>query len=700
MTLDRRQIIKFFAASAGCSVATACHIGPQDTLQPLDQADRCFSFPQGVSSADPQPDGFVVWTRVEGASEPVTLILEVSNSSNFDTLALRHSVETSSELDHTVRVLTTDLPSDAWFYYRFRAPDGSFSRIGRSRTAPSFEAQGSLSLALFSCQDYEQGFFTAYRHLLEWDKSASPDAKIDMIVHVGDFIYENVRRAGTRGWTDLNWREPDLINADGTRRRFGKFESGGQAAAFEGYDGPTDLNDYRSLYRKYLSDPDLQDARAWYPFVQTWDDHEAWNDIWQSYADGQSIPDLKLAGNQAWFEYVPAGLSSIDPSNPDHHARDFENVEVTPATPGRFSSHYLSQEPNNLAAIGSMTIYRSLKWGRTAELFMIDGRSYRGPKIDLPEILRIRQQKKSRATLPPELVAQLDAGSTASSAADLTYLGEAFANPRVDKPQNSMLGERQKQWLLGKLKASDTTWKLLGLNVGLSRIAFDDSFAPGGNKNGLYWLDGWDGYPGERLELTTFFASEQLSNIVSLTGDRHMHLVSVIEENFDGASRHAVACEFVGAGVSAPIRVATMANVFEKTPGYAQCIFRDDSKETGGDAIHPCMDEWLLFGYMSAMAKHARLGADAIDAASDPEVNPHLKYVDSSASGYVRIRFEQGKLYASCITIPEPVKQPEPTSQASLREVDFEIDTWTPPEEPRLQVTGVRGKIPGTLIKQ
>ena len=86
----------------------------------------------------------------------------------------------------------------------------------------------------------------------------------------------------------------------------------GKAVAKNRFWVPDSLEDYRVAYHAYLQDPDLQDARARWPFVAMWDNHEfSWNG-WQSIqefagTDGW-VPaqTLKVAANQAWFEYQPA----------------------------------------------------------------------------------------------------------------------------------------------------------------------------------------------------------------------------------------------------------------------------------------------------------------------------------------------------------------------------------------------------------
>ena len=73
---------------------------------------------------------------------------------------------------------------------------------------------------------------------------------------------------------------------------------------------PLTVDGYRAVYRGYLADPDLQDARARWPFVAIWDNHEfswqGWQSILKAGDGGRPGQTLKVAANQAWFEYLPA----------------------------------------------------------------------------------------------------------------------------------------------------------------------------------------------------------------------------------------------------------------------------------------------------------------------------------------------------------------------------------------------------------
>ena len=50
---------------------------------------------------------------------------------------------------------------------------------------------------------------------------------------------------------------------------------------------PLTLDGYRAVYKGYLADPDLQDARARWPFVGIWDNHEFSWQGWQSIQQGR-----------------------------------------------------------------------------------------------------------------------------------------------------------------------------------------------------------------------------------------------------------------------------------------------------------------------------------------------------------------------------------------------------------------------------
>lgn len=692
-SLSRRDLLRQFAMTAGCAVLPAGMLAGPARANVGPSMPNPDYFPLGVASADPFSDGFVVWTQAAASGDNAELTLRVFADQQASIVVAERQIVASEELAFTVRVLLTGLKADQHYYYRFYGPNGEASRLGRSRTAPQSDRLSDLRLAVFSCQDYEQGFFTSYRHFLEREKALTPTEQTDFILHVGDFIYETVRGESDKGWPDLDGKQVALTNPDGSARRIGSLPSGGRQGAF-GYDAPASLDDYRLLYRTYLADPDLQEARALYPFVQVWDDHETFNDVWQSFDGTTGHQELRMAANQAWFEFVPAALSRQENSD-THHTHEFEYARVFDAPPSEFDNSFLNLEQGNLAAIGSLTIYRSVRWGQLADLFLVDGRSYRSPKIELQPMTDKRREEGKPLTIPPELLRKADQGS--SGPQTLKYGGSEFDNPRADYPQGTMLGQTQRLWLEEELKASKARWKLLGLNVGMLRYGFDDSFTDFGNKNGIYWLDGWDGYPSERSEITTFITKHGIDGVLSLTGDRHMHAAGQLYDDYDVTEPKPVGLELVGASISAPSRLALMATVIGRgSPEYMPKIACDGTKLPLHKKYGPAMDAWLLYGHSSAAAVSDELDQSQVMARKDPEVNPHLNYSDTSAFGYFTVHIRPSSATARFITLPEPLS---PNLFEVRREVHLEIEHGDAANPPRITGTKVLGEALTAPIK-
>ncbi len=694
MKQSRRAFLKRFSQTAGCVVATASVAPLAGCLRPRLGATG-FSYPQGVASADPQADSIILWTRVvpeDSTATSIDLSVQIARDDAFNEILLEQNVPAEQDYDYTVRCFVDGLQSNGHFFYRFIAPDGSTSRTGRTRTAPATGDGVNLTAAVFSCQHYEEGHFSAYRRLLLDDEQGPQDRKIDIIIHVGDFIYEANNR---RDVTNLNDEVVIVTNGDGSHRRFqglpskGAVQPGVQLVA-------ESLDDYREHYRTYLSDPDLLDARAAFPWVCTWDDHEFYNDAWQSYHPSGPAQNRKLHSNQAWFEYIPAALTRASAgSGGGNPARDFSRTPVEDVALDDFDDDYLSREPNNLAAIASMSIYRSLSWGDLVELLIVDGRSYRGPRgVDesIPGADFI-----TPSPIPVSLIETQNAGRTANDGdpPDTVKLdGAPIPNNRKNAPRGSLLGAEQKTWLKESLQQSPARWKLLCNNVPLMRFGFDMRFRDHGNINDVWWHDTWDGYPLERRELMNFIKAQSLTNVVSMTGDRHAHFAGLVYDDFDGPDPSAVLPEFVGSGVTSGPRMKNQRNTTRGTPELDSRVHFDGTKFGYDQVVMPTLNAWLLFGADAA----ARLGEtgnpDIALEASDAAVNPHLSYADTDGLGYFVAHFTTERLEVEFVTILEPLEYFGLAGPPLRRRVRFAVPAWTAEKEPQIRAESLDGEPP------
>ena len=689
---SRREFMAAFARSAGCFAAMASATTLAGCSRPR-STPGSFGFPQGVASADPLPDAVVLWTRVEpeeADTDSVELLVQLARDPGFSDVILEQAVVAERNFDFTVRCFTAGLEPGLSYHYRFLAPDGSASRVGRTRTAPAEDADRTLTIALCSCQHYEEGLFSAYRRLVLDDEQASEDRKIDLVVHVGDFIYEAGNR---RPFVSLDGEEIELLNADGSPRMLTGLPSKGAVGPMGTQLVAESLDDYRELYKVYLRDPDLQAARAAFPFVSIWDDHEFYNDAWQSYHPSGPAQRRKMDSNQAWFEYIPAALGR-NPA-PANAARDFAPAEVSDVELDSFDENYLSREPNNLAAIETLSIYRSLRWGRMAELLLVDGRSYRAPRgvdASIPggEFL-------TSEPVPAALVAAQNAGRTANGGnppETVSLGGEDVPNSRRDSPAGSLLGAEQKQWLTASLQASEARWKVVCNDVPLMRFGFDMSFREYGSHNDLWWTDAWDGYPLERRELMTFVAVEGITNVVSLTGDRHAHFAGVVYDDYDSDSPRAVLPEFAGSSISSGPRLKNQSNGTQSDPQLNALVQFDGSRFGYPRAVMPSLNAWLLFGAESAGTLAETGDEQAAMQRAVNAVNPHLQYADTDGVGYVVVRFANDAVSAEYVTVDEPISQPGEEGPPVWRRVRFAVPAWSAGEEPILEYVGIDGEAP------
>ncbi len=269
MPFSRRDFLGCTAAFAGAVLPL-----PQLWAKPVFQRDP---FTLGVASGYPQPESVVLWTRL--APEPlagggmpraaVEVGWEMAVDEAFRGIVRSGKERATADLAHSVHVEARGLDPAQSYFYRFYAGD-AVSPVGRTRTAPAAGAPVErFRFAYASCQQYEQGYYAAYRHMAADD--------LDLVVHLGDYIYES------------SW--------------------GRHHVRSHGAPEPIALEDYRNRYALYKSDPDLQAAHAAHPWLVTWDDHEVDNDYANDRSQDLDPPALFLlrraAAYQAYYEHMP-----------------------------------------------------------------------------------------------------------------------------------------------------------------------------------------------------------------------------------------------------------------------------------------------------------------------------------------------------------------------------------------------------------
>ncbi|MCZ8261055.1 MAG: alkaline phosphatase D family protein [Beijerinckiaceae bacterium] len=292
LTLDRRRVLLGLGAGL-CLPAPAIRAAPAGSPQV-----RGDPFTLGVASGDPDRTGFVIWTRLAPKplepgggmpQRPVELSWRVSADPDMRVILRQGQAVARPELAHAVHVELDGLAPGRDYFYRFETA-GLRSPVGRARTFPEPGQEGTIRFVSAGCQRYEDGLFTAWRHIA----ACNPD----FVAHYGDYIYEyRALRVGADRRVPVIREMPDLPGKCLT------------------------LADFRHRYALYKLDADLQAAHRAAPFLSSFDDHEVEND-WAGFSsenEGVTRAAFALrraAAFQAWYEHMPVRRAQR-PKGPD-----------------------------------------------------------------------------------------------------------------------------------------------------------------------------------------------------------------------------------------------------------------------------------------------------------------------------------------------------------------------------------------------
>ena len=291
------------------------------------------------------------------------------------------------------------------------------------------------------------------------------------------------------------------------------------------------LDDYRRRYKQYRGDEDLKLLHQRKPFICVWDDHEIANDTYKEGAE-----------------------------NHQESEGDFESRKQNAL---KAYSEYLPAKTNDISII-----YRSFQIGNLVNLVMLDTRLIgRDKQLNLGSYV------------------DANTGSFDLAAFQYDWL----------KPDRTLLGSTQRNWLLNEIGGNAAEWQVIGQQVLMGKMYIPAELvflfatliaemdATGevsqttmatfhqrltelselktraeGNDSTLttkelarintvlpYNLDAWDGYPVEREMLLESFANKK---VVVLAGDTHNAWYNDIVSNSGNVSIK----EFATASVTSP----------------------------------------------------------------------------------------------------------------------------------------------------
>ncbi|HLA70665.1 MAG TPA: alkaline phosphatase D family protein [Steroidobacteraceae bacterium] len=670
--LTRRKFAEA-AAAAGAVLA----FGRGSAAAPA-WRERRDLYPQGVASGDPAPDSVLLWTRRQPAGgDPraaYLLTVEVSKNKEFRDAIARGKAEVTADTDWTCRFMAAGLTPATEYWYRFTDADGNGSRVGRTLTAPGEGDARPVRFTFVSCQDMTIGAANAYRRMIFEDERRPRGEQLGFVLHLGDFIYEVLNYADEM---------PEGKYRGRRLRPLFKYPDGDK---FRDYHLPATLADYRTVYRAYLTDPDLQDARARWPFVPVWDNHEF---SWQGYQGiqvfgGEQRPaqTKKVAANQAWWEFQPARVA-----RPGANKDRFEapTVKDTPIT--GFDENGFGVGADNAAAVASLTIYRAFRYGRNAELILTDNRSYKIADADASAV-----SPDGFPMFADEDTARvIDDGRTANGGkppATLKFAGQDVPNAGVDQPMQTYLGPKQRAWLIDRLSASQAPWKVWGHSFGTLAWRSDlanlpEELGPKWPGTGFGLANG--GYYSEHAQIYDVLRKKGVTGLAVVAGDKHSFWAGLTSADLPPRVYDPVGVEFVTGSISAQGLVEIGDRIVKPDHALRALYYTGEHREI------PAINYTLLHGVRAALALSQTSAAEARKL-HNPAVAPHLKFVDLGGHGYGLVTVTADWLETEFVCIPVPFERSDSADGGPLRyRVRHRVDRWKAGEQPKLAQTVVEG---------
>jgi alkaline phosphatase D len=687
MTFSRRSFLQA-AAAMGASLAWA---GPARASR-TKWRERLDLYPEGVASGDPAPDSVILWTRRPfDKGERELLTVEVAEDEAFRNVVARAPAAVSAASDWTCRVLVGRLKPARTYWYRFTDQVGNGSRIGRTITAPARDDPRAVNFAFVSCQDVNEGKLNAYRRMIFEDERAAPADQLDFVLHLGDFIYEVVE-----------YPEEVKTRYDRTIYEVARIADGGKIGKFH---YPLTVDGYRAIYRGYLADPDLQDARARWPFVAIWDNHEfswqGWQSIQQAGGPPRPGQSIKVAANQAWWEYLPSRCKKVGgPSLDRFDPPAVENVAIE-----KWDENGLGDEPNNLAAINSLIGYRALRYGKHLDLIITDQHSYRSadPFSD-PEIGKFGPEFPGM--FPEDAARILDGGRAFGGGdppAEVTFNGAKVANPRREAPPQTILGAEQKAWFKDRLRSSQATWKIWGNSQGAPDSRSDpQNLPPGLTKETwpakTFALMGPADYGmayAERSEIYDLIRDSKITGFAIVSGDRHSFWAGYATSQLPPGKFDPVGLSFVGASLTSPGTMEAFEHNFPKAHPLRPLFLADRADGAKPDWTHNML---VRHGVRSCLEYARSFDLERARSLSNPELSPHLEFVDLGGHGYAIVRLTSEEMRTEFVCIPRPISRSERPDGGPLRyRVVHTARLWRPGDRPHLKQKVLEGD-PGLAI--
>jgi alkaline phosphatase D len=210
----------------------------------------------------------------------------------------------------------------------------------------------------------------------------------------------------------------------------------------------------------------------------------------------------------------------------------------------------------------------------------------------------------------------------------------------------------------------------------------------------------WSGYAGfalqdwstaysERAEIYDYVRANGITGFVTVAGDRHSFWAGLAASSLPPKPFLSVGIAFVTGSISAPGLVEALEHALSKDHPLRSLYLGRAPKDT---RPQPTLNMLLRHGVRSCL-EYAHSGdLEKARALSNPDLSPHLRFVDMGGHGYSVVRATRNALETEFVCIPRPLERSEGRDGGPLSyRVRFSARVWHKEQSPDLQMRIVEG---------
>jgi alkaline phosphatase D len=196
-------------------------------------------------------------------------------------------------------------------------------------------------------------------------------------------------------------------------------------------------------------------------------------------------------------------------------------------------------------------------------------------------------------------------------------------------------------------------------------------------------------YTTENAEIFRMVRAEGITGLAIVAGDKHSFWAGYPSENLPPHPFEPAGVEFIGGSVSQ----AGIAEVWELTLPKQNNPTRPFFMHDRPDGSMLCsFTTTLLHGVRSAIALRDTDDPARARAASNPDVAPHLKFVDWAGHGYVTVCATPHELETEFVCIQRPLERATTEDGGPLRyRAVHRVPLWAAGERPHMQTEVTEG---------